>query len=70
MAILLTNGKYFIAHNKTGAVIKVTNISKAQNFYTMERALNQIKKAPGKCKSYYPVDTSITEMIQMRWMVW
>ena len=63
MAILLTNGKYFIAHNKTGAVIKVTNISKAQNFYTMERALNQIKKAPGKCKSYYPVDTSVTEIV-------
>lgn len=62
MAILLTNGKYFITHNKTGAVIKVTNISKAQNFYTMERALEQITKTPGKCKSYYPVDTSVTEI--------
>lgn len=63
MAIVLTNGKYFIAHNKTGAVIKVTNISKAQNFYTMERALEQITKTPGKCKSYYPVDTSVTEIV-------
>lgn len=63
MAIVLTNGSYFIKHNKTGKVIKVTNISKAQNFYTMERALEQIKKAPGKCKSYYPVDTSVTEIM-------
>lgn len=63
MAIVLTNGKYFITHNKTGAVIKVTNISKAQNFYTMERALEQITKTPGKCKSYYAVDTSVTEIM-------
>lgn len=63
MAILLTNGKYFIAHNKTGAVIKVMDISQAQNFYTMERALNQITKTPGKCKSYYAVDTSVTDIV-------
>lgn len=63
MAIVLTNGTHFIAHNKTGAVIKVTDISQAQNFYTMERALKQITKAPGKCESYYAVDTSVTEIV-------
>lgn len=63
MAIVLTNGELFVSRKKTGGVIKVKDISQAQDFHTMERALNQIKKAPGKCKSYYPVDTSITEMM-------
>lgn len=60
MAILLTNGIYFIAHNATGGVIKVSTIEQAQNFYTMEKAENQINKVPGKCFGYYPVDTDVT----------
>lgn len=40
MAILLTNGKYYIAHNRTGAVIKVSDIEQAQDFYSVERAIN------------------------------
>lgn len=63
MAIVLTNGELFVSRKKTGGVIKVKDISQAQDFHTMERALNQIKKAPGKCKSYYPVDTSVTEIV-------
>lgn len=63
MAIVLTNGKNFIAHSKTGTVIKVSDVSQAQDFYSLERAMRQIKKTPGKCKSYYAVDTSITEIV-------
>lgn len=61
MAILLTNGDYYIAHNKTGAVIKVSDIEQAQNFYTVEKAEHQINKTPGKCKNYYWIDTEALE---------
>ena len=57
MAILLTNGKYYIAHNRTGAVIKVADIEHAQDFYSVERAINQRNKTPGKCAGYYYIDT-------------
>ncbi len=57
MAIVLTNGKFYIAHNKTGAVIKVTDIEQAQDFYSVERAINQRMKTPGKCAGYYYIDT-------------
>lgn len=61
MAILLTNGDYYIAHNKTGAVIKVSDVEQAQNFYTIERAVTQKKKTPRKCASYYYIDTDKIE---------
>lgn len=57
MAILLTNGKYYIAHNKTGAVIKVSDIEQAQDFYSVKRAINQRNRVPGKCAGYYYIDT-------------
>ena len=57
MAILLTNGKCYIAHSKNGKVIKVTDIEQAQEFYSVERAINQRNKTPGKCAGYYYIDT-------------
>lgn len=57
MAILLTNGKYYIAHNRTGAVIKVSDIKQVQDFYSAERAINQRNRTPGKCAGYYYIDT-------------
>ena len=65
MAIILTNGVYFISHNATGGVIKVSTIEQAQNFYTMEKAEKQINKVPGKCFGYYPVDTDVTPVHEM-----
>ncbi len=61
----MTNGVYFISHNATGGVIKVSTIEQAQNFYTMEKAENQINKVPGKCFGYYPVDTDATPVHEM-----
>lgn len=58
MAILLTNGKCYIAHSNTGAIIKVKDIEQAQYFHSVERAIYQRKKAPGKCAGYYYIDTS------------
>ena len=61
MAILLTNGAYYIAHNETGAVIKVSNREQAQDFYSVERAIAQKKKTPRKCASYHYIDTDKIE---------
>ena len=51
MAILLTNGKFYIAHNRAGTVIKVADIEQAQDFYSVERAINQRNRTPGKSAS-------------------
>lgn len=64
MAILLTNGKYYISHNKTGAVIKVSDIEQAQNFYSVERAIRQKNKTPTKCAGYYFIDTDISQAVK------
>lgn len=66
MAILLTNGKYYIAHSKTGAVIKVADIEQAQDFYTVERAINQKNKTPGKCAGYYFIDTNMIKNEELK----
>lgn len=57
MAIVLTNGDSYIAHSSTGAVIKVQDREKAQDFHTAERAVRQKQKAPGKCAGFYCMDT-------------
>ena len=61
MAILLTNGTYYIAHNKSGAIIKVTDIEQAQDFHSVERAIHLKNKSPSKTKGYYYIDTSIND---------
>lgn len=64
MAILLTNGEYYIAHNKSGGVIKVPDILLAQDFHSVERAIHLKNKHPGKCSGYYFIDTSIVDVIE------
>lgn len=66
MAIYLTNGTCYISHSKTGAIIKVQTMEEAQDFYSVERAIAQTKKAPGKCKGYYFVDTTSTYPVMRR----
>lgn len=59
MAVLLTNGKHYIAHSSTGAVIKVSDRKDAQDFRTAERAVRQKQKAPGKCAGFYYIDADL-----------
>ena len=66
MAILLTNGTHYIAHNKSGAIIKVTDIALAQDFRSVERAINQRNKAPGKCSGYYILNTDTGEKTDLK----
>lgn len=63
MAIVLTNGKFYIARNSKGKMIKVTDISKAKDFFSVENAILQKRKAPSKCAGYYYIDTSIDPTI-------
>ena len=59
MAILLTNGTYYISLNKNGGVIKVADINKAKDFVSVEKAIAQKNKTPGKCGGYYFINTDI-----------
>ena len=59
MAVLLTNGTYYIAHSSTGAVVKVSDIKEAQDFRTAERAGRQKRKTPVKCAGFYWMDTDM-----------
>lgn len=66
MAIILTNGKFYIAHSNTGVVIKVPDIEQAQNFYSVERGINQRNKSPGKCTGYYQINTDTGEKTELK----
>ena len=59
MAILLTNGKYYIARSKSGALIKVPDITQARDFHSVEKAIHHKNKHPGKCSGYYYIDTNL-----------
>ena len=66
MAILLTNGKFYIAHSGTGAVIKVQYIEQAQDFRSVERGIKQRNRAPGKCSGYYILNTDTGERTELK----
>lgn len=60
MAIVLTNGTYFITVSSTGKIGKTNKIDQAQTFYSCNVAMKKVFKAPSKCKGYYPYDTEDT----------
>ena len=55
---------YYIRHGKKGGVVKVQDIKQAQNFYTVDKAIRQLTKTPGKCKSFYWIDTDAPEPVE------
>ncbi len=57
MAILLTNGKHYIAFHENGTMIKILDINQAADFYSVEKAVSFRNKAYRKCKGYYYIDT-------------
>lgn len=66
MGIVLTNGKFYIAHKCTGGVIKVQFEEQAQDFHSLERAINQRNKTPGKCSGYYALNTDTGERTDLK----
>lgn len=57
MAIVLTNGKCYIAINETGGIIKTPIVEEAKIFRNVNAALRKMLKARKKCNGYYPYDT-------------
>lgn len=57
MAIVLTNGQYYIATNSSGKIKKVQDIEQAQTFYSCNIAMRKVIFNPEKCKGYFPYDT-------------
>lgn len=50
MAIVLTNGKYYIAHDAAGKIIKVRNKLEAQDFHSVKKAVDDKEKVLRKNK--------------------
>ena len=67
MAIVITNGNYYIWYTSTGATKKVSDINLAYQFPTVADAIKGIKKAEGQTKNYYVFDT-LTQKILWKWM--
>lgn len=57
MALVLTNGTYYIRTNKKGGIAKTTLIEEAQQFSNVDKATQKLMHAPSKCKGYYVFNT-------------
>ena len=67
MAIVITNGNYYIYYTRTGATKKTLDINTAYKFTTVADAIEGMKKASGQTKNYYVFDT-LTQKILWKWM--
>lgn len=67
MAIVITNGNYYIYYTKTGATKKTADISLAYQFPTVYDAIKGMKKAEKQTKNYYVFNT-LTQQIIWKWM--
>ena len=67
MAIVITNGNYYIWYTSTGATKKVSDINLAYQFPTVADAIKGMKKAEVQTKNYYVFDT-LSQKILWKWM--
>ena len=67
MAIVITNGAYYINYTDTGATKKSSDINSAYQFPSIYAAINGMKKAQRRTKGFYVYDT-LTQRILWRWM--
>lgn len=67
MAIVITNGTYYIKYTDTGATKKTTDINSAYQFSSVAQAIKGMKKAEGQTKNYFVLDT-LTQRILWKWM--
>lgn len=57
MALVITNGKYYLKTNKNGGIEVTSAIGEAQQFYNVNIATRKMMKEPGRTKGYYIFDT-------------
>lgn len=67
MAIVITNGTYYIKYTDTGATKKTTDINSAYQFSSVAQEIKGMKKAEGQTKNYFVLDT-LTQRILWKWM--
>lgn len=67
MAIVITNGTYYIKYTDTGATKKTTDINSAYQFPTVAQAIGGMKKAEGQTKNFFVFDT-LTQRILWKWL--
>lgn len=61
MALVITNGTYYLKTNINGVIEKTPVFEEAQVFYEVNAASRKIMKAPGRTKGYYIFDTEGNE---------
>lgn len=57
MALVITNGSYYVLYTDTGRTRKTTNINEAEVFPSIKEAVAAIKRAPKRTRNYYVCDT-------------
>lgn len=57
MALVITNGTYYLKTNRNGGIEVTSVIGEAQQFYNVNIATRKMMKAPGRAKGYYVFDT-------------
>lgn len=67
MAYVITNRKRYIYYSSKGGIKKTLDIDKAIVYETFKNAIEDMRRAPSKTKTYYVYDMR-TEKIVWRWM--
>ena len=66
MAIVITNGEYYIYLYYKGKHRKTKNVVQALQYNTVREAINYMYKAPAKTDGYYVYDTFTNHVIWKR----
>ena len=66
MAIVITNGEYYIYLNEQGKHRKTKDISQALQYKSVREAIDYMYKAPAKTKGFYVYDTFTNRVIWKR----
>ena len=67
MAIVITDGTFFIRYTDTGATKRTTDINSAYQFHSISEAIKGMKRAEVKTKNCYVFDT-LNQRILWKWM--
>ena len=63
MALVITNGDYYIHFNENGRHRKTEDVNKAIRYDSVNQAKNYMKKAPAKTQGYYIFDTETKKSV-------
>lgn len=67
MALVITNGNYYVCYSPDGGIRKTSNFDEAIMYENVTHAIQDMYKAPSKTASYYVYDT-ITQYVCWKWL--